>query len=334
MPDRASVFQGVQIGVEVTEATAVAANKKLSSLRIEPEIKAEPKIYSAMGEKAARVQALGKEWGEAKLSGACTYDELAYPLSSLLGYAAPVLRATTTSVYDWTFPMSYNSADTRKTFTVEQGSADVDGTYKMAHKFAGAFLTEGGIAFSRDAVEFSGTMMGRRVTDDITMTATPTLVPLVPVVPNQVDVYYADTQAGLDAASALARVLTVDWNMSDRLSPIWALNSSETSFSGTVEKYPKNQLTVKMEANAEGMALLTNLREGTKKFWRILCTGPEIETGFNYTFQIDFSGVVSNISPFSDEDGLYAITWTFDATIDSTWDNFMEVTLTNSISAL
>jgi len=82
----ATVFQGIQIGVESTAGEAVAANKKLLSTSITPVPKVETKPFRAMGNKYASFSTLNKEWAGLNIEGAPTYNEIVYLLSSLLHY--------------------------------------------------------------------------------------------------------------------------------------------------------------------------------------------------------------------------------------------------------
>ncbi len=235
MTERASIFQGVQIGVESTPGTSVPANKKLQSISIEPSIKAEVKTFRPMGSKFSTLSALGKEWSESKISGQPTYDELTFLLASLVSYAAPAGAGTEKT---WTFSPLTSNPDTVKTFTVEQGGS------VRAHKFTNGIVTGLTMKFSPGEVTLDGTMMGKALQDGITMTNSPTSIPLIPVLPTQVLVYLADTAAGLTGATALARVLSVEWSLTDRFGPLFVLNNS-TSFVTTLEQEPK--LTCKLK---------------------------------------------------------------------------------------
>lgn len=323
MADRASIFQTVQIGVESTPGTAVAANKKLQSMMIEPGMKAEIQSYRAMGSKFPSLAALGKEWTEASVSGGLTYSEVIYPLSSVLGATTP----TGTTAKTWVFAPATSAADTPKTFTIEQGSSE------RAHKFAYGLFNSFGMKFSRESCEVSGSMIAAAITDNITMTGSPTSVELVPVMPTQVLVYLADTAAGLDAASALGRAISVEWNISDRFGPVWALNGS-TTWAAFVETEPKLEVKMTLEADAEGMALITNMRAGTTKFVRIEGVGAIISGADTYQITIDTACKIVDVDPFSDEDGVYAIGWTMNGFHDATWGKATQVTAVNTIAAL
>lgn len=322
MTERATIFQSVQVGVEATPGTSVAANRSLQSISIEPAIKAEVKAFRPMGNKFPTISALGKEWSESKISGQPTYDELAYLFSSLVSYAAP----TGTTEKTWAFAPASNNPDTVKTFTVEQGGS------VRAHKFTNGIVTGLTLGFTREEISLNGTMLGAALQDGITMTGSPTAVPLIPVLPTQVKVYLADTAAGLAGATALTRPLSVEWSLTDRFGALFVLNGS-TSFVSTLEKEPKLACKLKMAANAEGMGLLAQLRNGASKFLRIEATGPVITTN-PHKLTIDTAVKVTNVSDFSDEDGVYAIEWELTGVHDATWGKAFNIGLVNTLAAL
>lgn len=329
MPERASVFTSPQLGVEVTPGTQVAANRKLSGLSIEPSIKFEGDAYTALGSKYVNVFIPNKEWTESKLSGKPLYDEVIYPLSSVVKSVSPTQIIPTTGLaYSWVFTSAQSAADTIKTFTVEQGDST------RAHSFGYGIVTEYGFTISRSSIEHSGTMIGQRLADGITMTASPTTLPLIPIAPTQFSVYLSDTQSGLAGASALSRPISTEWRLGDRFNPIWALNAANNSWVAHVETKPKLTAKLKMQADATGMGLVTQMRAGSTKWLRIKATGSIIEASTPYTFQIDMPCKVANISDFSDEDGQYAIEWEFEGAYDATWAKPFEITIINTTATL
>lgn len=328
MPEVATVNNVVQVGVETTPGTSVAANKLLQALSIEPGIATDVAMFRPMGSKFSTVGAQGRESVEARLSGPATYTEIVYILSSVFAYAAPVqISPPSGTAYRWTFTPAQSAADTIKTYTVEQGSST------RARKWTYGLVTEFGYSLNRSEFTFSGAMIGQRLQDGITLTASPTAIELVPILPTQVDVYLDTSSASL-GTTKLTRVLSVDFSMGSRFSPVWPLDSTLTSFATHVETPPTSELRIMLEADSQGMALLTPLRNGDKRFIRIKAVGAQIETGNFYTFQHDLCGIVSEVGDFSDQDGVYAIEWTFAATYDATWAKATEIQVINKLSAL
>ncbi|HLH22443.1 MAG TPA: hypothetical protein VK066_07955 [Chloroflexota bacterium] len=331
MAERASIAQVVQLGVETTPGTSTAANKLLQSISIEPSIQANISLFRPMGTKYPTVQALGQEWSQASIKGQPTYTELIYLLSSILKSVTPTqIIPTTGQAYSWLFDPSSTSEDTVKTFTVEQGSA------VRAHKFSYGIVPELGMTFSRKDIALTGTMLGQNLTDGITLTATPTAIPLVPILPKQLDVYIDPSSAGLGTTKA-NRVLSGSWTLSGRFGPLWTVNSANNSFAAHVETEPKLELKLLLEADAEGMGYLAAARQGDTRFIRLAAAGAQIEAGppaSTYLFQLDLAGKVSGVGPFADSDGVYAIEWTFQAVHDATWGRALQVKVVNTQTSL
>ncbi|MGP1664828.1 MAG: hypothetical protein ACTS5I_02710, partial [Rhodanobacter sp.] len=270
---------------------------------IEPQIKSEIQKYRGTGYKFPAIASMAKEWVEADLSGPITYTEIIYLLSSIFGTTTPTAGTTDQT---WVFDIDPDGADTPKTYTVEWGDAT------RALEFAYGLVNALTLTFSREGCELSGTMLGSAITDAITMTAGTTDVALIPVIPTQVSVYVADTQAGLDAAVALTRVVSVEWELSDRFNPAYFLDGS-TDWAAAVETEPTLGVKLKMEKDAAGMGLLTQMRAGSTKFVRIEALGGIVVGAIPYTLTVDTACKVTGEPSFSDEDGIQAIEWDMEA---------------------
>jgi len=328
MTDRATIFQGIQLGVESTPGTGVAAGKQLLSLNLEPAIELETKTYRQVGQKFPTIVVPNKEWMSARLSGPVTYGELVYLLCGIVKSVSPTSHGTSPISYSWVFNPAQSAADTIKTFSIEQGNA------VRAHKFYYGLITALNFSFSREAVELDGEMIAQRLQDAITMTATPTAVEVVPVLPTQGNLYLADTQAGLAGASALERGFNFTFNLGNRFAPIWPINTSYASFAGHVESEPTAEATLMLEADATGMGLLTQMRAGTTKWLRIKYEGATIESTYKYTLQLDVPLKISAVNSLGDQEGVYAVEYTAQAVYDATWAKPFEFTVINQVSAL
>jgi hypothetical protein len=328
MPERSALTQGVQVGVETVPGTNVAANKKLVSLGIEPSISIDMARFRPMGQKFVAIVTPGKEWVEADLTGAGSYTELLFPLSSVL--VAPGAPTTVDgTARKWDFVPSSVAEDTVKTLTVEQGGVI------RAHKFNYGLVTELELGFSRDGVEVSGSMIGQRLSDNIVLTAAPTSLPEAQILPTDLDVY-VDPTFGALGTTKQTRVLEASWSIGDRFNPVWVLNSANSSFVAHVESEPSAQMTVMVEADTQGMAYLTNARAGSTRFVRIKGTSPILAgaTTEPYSISIDGACKVSEPGDFSDEDGVYAMEWTMDLVHDVAWTKAMAVSVVNRETAL
>lgn len=327
MPERSAITQGIQVGVEAVPGTNVAANRLLNSLGIEPGIQVDFQNFRPQGQKFSSIIVPGREWVESGVSGVGSYSELIYMLSCLVNSPTPVQQGATTA-YLWTYSPAARAEDTIKTLTVEQGGS------VRAHKYNYGLFTSGSIDFSRAGVTIGGSMMGQRLQDAIALTGAPTAVEDKPILPQNVDVFADDTSGAL-GTTKLLRVLSAGWSFGDRFNPLWTLNSANTSFAAHVESLPSAQFRLRVEADAQGMGLLTTMRAGSTKFLRIAAISADLAgVGFPYRLTIDGACKVASVSEFSDDDGVYAIEWTFNAVYDSTWANAFKIELVNKQTAL
>lgn len=332
---RASISQTVQVGVEGagTPGTAVAANKKLQSLSIEPAVNPETDQFRPMGTKWPTLVTLTREWVTAGVSGSPTYDEIIYPLSSVLE-AATVTQPDATnapSAYLWTFAPSSTDIDTIRTFTVEQGDST------RAHRFAHGVFTEFGLDISRGGIDLSGSMIGTALQDGVALTAAPTTLPLIPVLPNDVSVYMDNTAAGLGTtklASGAGPAFSAAVNIGDRHGPVWPIDAAVDSFAGTVETEPSGSLELTLEADATAMGLLTTLRNGATKFIRIESVGNIIAAAVRYRLTVDLAVKVDDIGDFDDTDGVYTVPPSFSIVHDGTWGKALQVEVVNTQASL
>lgn len=328
MAERSTIAQVVQIGVESTPGTAVAADKQFLSTGISPAIKVEMQRFRAMGQKFPSILVPGKEWVESSLEGAGSYTELAYLLASLL--TDPGSPSTVdTSAYQYTYVPDVSSEDSPLTFTVEQGSG------VRAGSFAYGLINELEIDFERAGVSTKGSVLGQQYQDGISMTASPTAIEQKPILPTDIDVYLDSTYGGL-GTTKLTRVLKATWKVSNRWGTVWPLNTANASFAATVELEPATEIKLLVEADSNGMALLTDLRAGGTEFLRLAATSPDLAGAATQYYQVtlDQAVKVSDVAEFSDEDGVYAIEWTLEAVYDGGWGQALEANVFNKLSAL
>jgi hypothetical protein len=329
MAERSALNQVVQIGVESTPGTSVAAGRRLQAIGIEPSPSVEMDQFRPMGQKYRAITTLGKEWVEASISGRGSYTELVYLLSSVVDTATIATPGGATDARTWTFTPDSFDDDVPKTFTVEHGSG------VRADKLVYGLVTELGMAFNRSSIEVSGSMMGRAIEDGITLTGSPTTVDLIPIIPTQVSVYMDDASGDL-GTTKLTRVISADFSLGSRYAGVWVLDAANPSFVNHIESEPDLSLNLTLQADAEGMALLTNLRDSETKFIRIHAVGVAdgIEAGYEYEFTLDLAGKISDTGGFSDQDGVYAIEFNFVGVHDATWGKAYEFILQNALTAL
>lgn len=175
----------------------------------------------------------------------------------------------------------------------------------------------------------------------VTAGAAITTLGLVPILPTQVCVYaFSSAQTDISTTTnetdtyKLTDMMELSLTIGNRYGPYYTLNCDLDSFDTMVEVTPTMQLTTRMQANSEGLAYLTQLRNGGTVFFRVKATGDTITSAETYEFTMDFAGKVSASSEIGDQDGVYALTWTWDAVPELTNGGPLEIAVVNNVTAL
>jgi hypothetical protein len=323
MSEKSTIFQGVQIGIETTPGEAVGADLKLLATSLIPAVKTKNDIFRAMGNKYPSFAVIQKEWTEAKIEGRLTYNEILYLLSSLLSEPTPVQQGVTTA-YKWSFVSATSAEDAGKTLTVEQGDANT------AWRAAGVRVSGLSFTFNREEVSVSGTAIGLPLVTGITLTAGPTSLTPKPVLATHLKLYMANSQAGLESATAMERGFSLDWGLEDKINLAWPLGQDPV----TIETEPKLEAKLKLATDSVGLGLITTMRAGATKWFRIKAEGETIESTYKYLFQIDFPGQISEVGEFGDEDGLYLVEYTLAGIHDSAWGKSFQIDVVAPVQTL
>lgn len=330
MPEVASIFSGSQLGVESTSGTSVAANKLLRYLAYEPGIDLSFNRFRPQGQIVASAITPGMDATSWSLSGQGSYSELIYPFSGLWGAATTSTVEVTATRWVWT--PAARTEITPKTYTVETGSST------RAQK--ATYVTQSGIelTFNRsEGITVGGDAFGQQIQDNITLTASPTVLQDKPILPTHLDVYVDSTSGGL-GTTKLTRDFNAVFRYTDARVPVWPINSANSSFGSDVQGEPTVQIELTVAADTQGMGFLTNARAGDTRYIRLSAVSTELagNTAATYDLLIDMAGKISAINAFDDNEGVKVLTYTFDAVYDSAWGSgqFLTVRNTNQITAL
>lgn len=327
MAERASVFQQVQLGLETTPGTAVAASKLLQSMDIVPTAQVGVDIYRPQGIKYPTVAIPGQDMVAGRVTGKPTYTELIYPFSGLFG-AATITGPNADGAYTWVFNPASAAPDAFKTFTVQRGSS------VAAEQWAFGLFAGFGMTFNRQTADLTGAMIAQAITTGVTMTATPTAIPLIPISPKDISVF-ADPTSGALGTTKVTRVLNGNFAFgAQKYQPLWVVDQAQTSFVSVVEDAPAATFSILVEADTQGMGFLANVRAGDTRFVRIEATGPLIAGASNYKLTIDMAAKFGTPREFTNSNGVYAIEYPLNVVSDGGWGKALLVTLINMQATL
>lgn len=326
MTDRAKVIEAVQFGLESTPGTAVAAPTNIRSVSVDMKIGGSADLFRPDGHKFNTLGETNMEWTTFGVNGKPTYTEICWLLAAMFGNPSPSSSgvAVKTRVYE----MADTALLTPKTLTIEKGSS------VRAQKLAYGVLTDLGLTFSRGSgLTLTGSGIGQLWTDGITLTASPVDVPLVPVIGKQLDFWIDATSAGLGTTKML-RAFHVEPTIGGVYAPIWAINSALSSFAAVVDAVPTTGMKIVLEADAAGMAYLTQYRADTLMFVRLKATGPVIDTAIPYSLTYDACLLIKSVSPDEDESGVTVVTYETEFVKDSTWTRALQITVVNDVATV
>lgn len=331
MTDRAAVVESVQIGREVTPGTPVACPTTLRSMSLKIGIGGDDDVFRPDGHKFNAIVSPGMEWSTFAMNGKPTYTEICYPLEALLGAAVLSTPGTLSKlrVYDY----ADSAVAAPKTLTIMKGQT------LRAEKLAYGTFTDLALSFSRrNGLTLTGQGLGQLFTDGITMTASPTDIPLVPIIGKQLDVYIDPTSGAL-GTTKLLRAFLIEPAITGAYGSIWPINSSNASFGGLIDLAPGTAMKMMVQADAAGMAYLAQYRSGDLLFLRVHGVGPLIETvsavDYHYEFTADFA-IGLNKAPLvdGDDNGVSVVEYDCELVKDVTWGKAFEISVQNAIAAL
>lgn len=330
MAENPTVFQQVQFGPQSTWGTAVAATRRMASLNVERQPQANVSQYRGTGSRFVGLAALNQEWSNFNISeSGLNYNEIVWLLSSLIEDITPTGNGTTTP-YVWEYEIDPFAPQTRQMYTIEAGSSD------YGQDFANAFVSSLALNFNRQGCNFSGGLIAGALNDNQSLTPSLPSYDLIPVLPTQVEVKLASTHAGLTGAAALTRAFISTFDIGNFSAHVWPINRSAGP-AAMVDTIPAMTGQLTMLLDSAGMALLSQMRAGTKYFQRVNALGGAIAgltPADNFEFQVDVAMLISGPPVYLDHEGVQSVQWPWVATYDSTWGNGLVITVTNNVASV
>lgn len=323
MVDRAKVSETIQVGLESTPGTAVAAPTNLRSVSVMLKMPGSADLFRPDGHKFNVLAEDNAEWTAFDLNGKPTYTEICYLLAPMFGNPAPASSGV--AVKTRTYEMLDTTILTPITLTIEKGSS------VRAERITYGLLTDFALSVTRaNGLTLTGAGIGQLYQDGITKTVSPVDVPLVPMMGKHFDVFVDSSSASLGTTKML-RAFKVESSLAGVYGPIWPINSALTSFGAHVDLAPTTAVRLTLEADAAGSAYLTQFRAGTTIFLRVKATGAVIDTAIPYSFTWDSALLVKSVSPDEDESGVVTMTYETELTKDSTWGRALQIGVVNDV---
>lgn len=323
---RGTVNRVVQVGVESTPGTAVAAGKVLPSMSMVITPQTRTKEIRSQGFKPVTdLQALGG-YCDIALTGPLNYTEIIYILNMIVTGVITTPGGGTTS-RQHTFSPTAQGTDAFKTLTIQEGDATA------ATQAAGAFLKDFGFVAADGGVDITGALQGRTPTA-VTLTATPTAIAQLAVSPREIDIYI-DPTFGAIGTTKLTDGLNLSYGITDKQAMKFVLNTSFASYSESIEVVPTQTFSFITEHNAQSRTLFAGISTGNPlQYMRMKATGPIIEAAIPYSFRFDVP-VKIRATEQVDSEGVWGYRYDCTPRYDSSFGNKLwEIQVVNTITAL
>jgi hypothetical protein len=140
----------------------------------------------------------------------------------------------------------------------------------------------------------------------------------------------ADSLAGLDSAQPLSRGFSLEWKLTDKVGLVWPVGGDPV----VIETAPKLEGSLSLATDTTGLGLISTMRSGLTKWFRIKAEGDTIQDTYRYTIKIDFPAQISEVGEFSDEDGIYLIEYTLAGIHDSSWNKAFQIEVITNLQTL
>ncbi len=233
-----------QAGVESTPGSAVPATKRFPHFRVMmgddggfADNRSSGSIF------VEQVIPGGDEHGSGSIDGDVSFTDIVYLLSSLVRYHAPTGDGT--NGYMWDFTPNPVGGDVYKTYTLETGDANNNIRWPYA------VVSGLGFKFSKKEAKLSGDILSLAPQVNPQTSGGVTTVTKQIVIPRTVELYWADTMAGLATGTKVPRLFEVEFKISNRYVPIYQMDANDQSFCTIVQAEPDVTMSLKLGARVE-----------------------------------------------------------------------------------
>lgn len=208
------------------------------------------------------------------------------------------------------------------------------GTASYRIFFTGSLANSDTLTVTADGTSLTGTgaaaTMGR-------MTPSPIEYTLKTIQGSMLDLYLATSYAGLAGASKFTGAFGGSIKLGNRFAPVYYLNSAQASYGDVVEDDPAGEVTLMVSAVDTGMDLVNYVRTTNKLFFRLLATGPLIESvtpDYYHLYRWDGCLFITG-SPAKKAEGA-VVGYEFKGTFahDATWGQSFSCLVRTNLSAL
>jgi hypothetical protein len=158
-------------------------------------------------------------------------------------------------------------------------------------------------------------------------------IPAQPIFPLHTSVYMDDTWAAL-GTTKLLELYEYGLEFGERTMRTRPLNAARTSDNVIEKGDQEHTVTLNFGVDPVERGLLTTIRAGAKKFFRIEAVGPIIEGTIPYRHRADLCLLMTKAGKRSDRESVLSREWTGQISRDSTSGFASQVTVVNTLTGL
>jgi hypothetical protein len=336
MPDRFTVQEVVQLGMESVNGTLVPPTVQLTGMQLELDTAIEIDRIAPSGSLFDTIAAPRQESATGSISGAPTYQECAYVFSNVFGAAVTTTPSGAVNTRRRVWLPSSSVPWTPLTWSIYRGMVG-----NTAESAAYGLLSGVNMSFSRAAQpEIGGDLFAYALDYAASVVASGTGItklPLTPILPGQVCVYNDPTFAAI-GTTRLTRDFVAAFEVSGLFGPFWPLDCTLASFGGHAPLKPDTTTaSLTLGNDTQGRAFVPLMRAGTTTYVRIEATGPVVDAGppaFPHRLTIDLACKVVDAPARGDTDGLSTLDWSLGLFDDPALGGAIRVTLDTNVATL
>lgn len=272
MPDRITQNQIALLAPEASFGVKPSAGafRDLALMTIERTAMMDAKSYRNQGRRFKAATRINKDFVDGKSSGDASFTELIYPFSSHWGIITPTAVASANVAKDWKFPIPMSGAITPQTYWMQFGDA------VRADEWGGTVFSGTTLKGTREGVTAESPFFGQSLQDNATLSAAPTLLPATQIMGKHWQIF-RDPSAGALGSTLLTRA--ADWELAytGGFTPWFAGNRASATYTTPVDREPKTQFQITLEADTNGMTGLSDARAGNVEYFRVFAQGDPVE---------------------------------------------------------
>jgi aspartokinase-like uncharacterized kinase len=122
----------------------------------------------------------------------------------------------------------------------------------------------------------------------------------------------------------------MEYSLTDKFGLAWAVGQDPIA----VEGEPNASAKLVVATDADGMGLITALRNATTKWFRIEATGETIVDTYKHKLTIDFPAQIQNVNDPTNLENVYTVEFGLLPIHDSTWGKSVSIDVITNLSAL